>query len=118
MKVYEIAEKQTRYVDSQWMASHNVKDVFARYIFDDEVRVHCCELTPSVELHCVGYFAEFFDNATDDDLEAVDDEMNCWVRGVEYVKRVRMDGGMIAGPWEYDDLEDAIDDAHVNPSFG
>ena len=117
MKVYEMATDVTRHIEPRWMAEHNIKTVYQRYIFDDDTRVHCCELTPSYELWTVGYFAEFHLNASEHDIEAFENEAMVWDQGIEYVKRVNMDSDKIAGPWEYDSMDEAIDDAHANPSF-
>ncbi len=73
--------------------------IFAVYVYDDELGVHCCEGTPSHELHFVG---SFFTASIDDDEareqlcsdimdgnreQSLVEYVHCWrIRGMDEIK--------------------------------
>ena len=58
-----------------WMKQY-IKRIFGVYVFDGSVAVHCCELTPSAELHFVQSdyeVTEQYIDANDDECEQIHD---------------------------------------------
>jgi len=72
IKVIKINETEHWNLDQKMM--NKIKAIWGVYVFDPNWKVHCCEITPSYELHMLHSQVEFKENATNEEIEEIE---NC-----------------------------------------
>lgn len=108
---------ETRYIDAEWLKKYHVKRAGTLYVYDDTVGVHCCEMTPSHELHPVDVEVEhdlIFD-VTDRERERAYDDMRegeTWEVKYIHVRSLKNKGTPLRG--DFESIEDAVEYAQGN----
>jgi hypothetical protein len=71
-------QDMARYVTDAKLLSSCGGQIFCIYVFDANRRVHCCELTPSYEMHPLRYEPKHYTD-DDDGLEHVQRVLDEWI---------------------------------------
>lgn len=61
--------------DKDWLAKNRVAKVFELHVYNERIRTHCCEMTPSYAIHFVSHqwtWDPQFDSTTDAGREFAD----------------------------------------------
>ena len=75
MRIYSVTIDESAYWSEEIKKRVRDGKIYGRYIYTPDSRTHCCELTPSYELWFVGSVFEPLENATENEREALYDEI-------------------------------------------
>jgi hypothetical protein len=106
---------ETGYFTADWLRKRKLVKVSAVVLFDETKRVHLASITPSVELLQVDCAVEFEDGVTDEEREAVvEDVSEFYPFDIDYAQAseaLRWDYQTFLDFADYDDqqLEDLLD---------
>ncbi len=104
--------------DAEFLTKHRITKMETAYVFDKNSVTHCCELTPSYEMHPSGYEVAFRDDVLDSDKEdgweALEDSGSFVLEEIKYFHCRSIAGIELESLGEWESLKDALEWSMAN----